>query len=286
VNIDQGAVSVGDVALAYRSVGEGRHLVIVHGGPGLGHTYMRPLDRWAAEFLLIYYDQRGSGHSPVGDSTKLGLTSAIQDLEQLRKGLGIDRANLVGHSFGALLALMYAVRHPDGVGALVLLNPAPPFVPELAEQLGSNMAARRTKDIDDEREAIASSDAFREGDPKAVERFILNVYQPFFKDPRTAEILNLGFTDISAKTVLELEERWFEELFSLDPVSVLAHIRCPTLVVYGQLDPTPSEFARLLVERVPSAELVVLPEVGHFAHVEDPEPLAEAVLPFLRVRAL
>lgn len=278
----EATIQVGDIAVAYRSDGEGKPLLALHGGPGLGYAYMRPLDRWAEEFQLIYYDQRGSGRTPVGDEARLSVSGGLEDLDGLREAFGLQRANLVGHSFGALIALMYAARYPDRTASLVLLNPAPPLTMELAEQLGANMGARRTPEDDAAQKAIAASAPFRRRDPEAVERFVLNVYLPFFKDRRTAGTLGLGFTAITAANVLGLEDRFVEELQALDPLTVLSRIRCPTLIVHAELDPTPIGASQLLAERIPVAELTVLQGAGHFAHVEEADLLARSVLPFIR----
>lgn len=66
---DEGSVRVAGTDIAYYRVGEGRPLVVVHGGPGMGHGYMRQLDRLADGRQLVYYDQRGSGNSPPGTRT-------------------------------------------------------------------------------------------------------------------------------------------------------------------------------------------------------------------------
>ena len=64
------AVAVGDIEIACTVVGEGTPLVVLHGAAGLGSTYMRALDPWADEFQLVYYDQRGSGRTPLGDHAR------------------------------------------------------------------------------------------------------------------------------------------------------------------------------------------------------------------------
>src|SRR4051794_3444807 len=98
------SVPVGDIQIACTVVGEGTPLVVVHGAIGLGARYMRALDSWADAFQLVYYDQRGSGGTPVGDPGKVSFAGAVEDLDGLRAALGIDRVNLVGHSAGAILA--------------------------------------------------------------------------------------------------------------------------------------------------------------------------------------
>lgn len=282
----KGTVPVGDTQIAYTTVGSGKPLIVVHGGPGIGPGYLRGLDAWSDEFKVVYYDQRGSGDTPLGDVTKVSFSGGIEDLDALREGLGIERANLVGHSFGALLALLYAAHRPETTGSLVLLNPAPPFVPEMQDRLWANMAARRSEEDDAEKKAIEESEGFAQRDPRTLERHVLNMYLPFFKDRESIRIVDMGFTEITAANVLEAWERTFKDLETLDPVGSLAQIECPTLVVHSELDPAPEDFARLLTDKIAGSTYAFLKGANHFAHVETPEFLADAVKPFLRSHAV
>lgn len=273
---------VGDIEIAYKRVGTGIPLVTLHGGPGLGHRYMEPLDAWADEFEIVYYDQRGSGETELGDPDRVNFTGAIADLDGLRRHLGIARLNLVGHSFGALLGLMFAAKNPDTVQSLVLLNPAPPFVPQLAEQLWANMAARRSPGDDAEKEALESSTGFTSRDPEVLERHKLNIYTPFFSDRDRRDRAQLGFTSITAANVEAAPERMFRDLEALDPVGALAEVSCPTLIVHSERDPVPEEFSRLLADKIAAAEYQFIGNASHFVHYEDPATLAAVVKPFLR----
>ena len=141
----EGTVPAEGIELYYRSVGSGTPVITVHGGPGLGHAYLRPgMDALADRFRVVYYDQRGSGRSELGDPDRVTLAGGIEDLKALVDGLGIERANLVGHSFGADLAALFASRHPDRVASMVLANPGPPFDPDQQGALGAKMDRRRT----------------------------------------------------------------------------------------------------------------------------------------------
>src|SRR5688572_33394498 len=92
------AIAVGDIDIACTAVGEGIPVMVVHGAAGLGSTYMRALDPWANEFQLLYYDQRGSGQTPLGDMHVDWFTGLVEDLDGLRGALGFDSINIVGHS--------------------------------------------------------------------------------------------------------------------------------------------------------------------------------------------
>ena len=176
------SIPVGDIQVASTVVGDGTPLIVVHGAIGLGARYMRGLDRWADDFQLVYYDQRGSGGTALGDPERVSFAGAIQDLDGLRAALGIDRANLVGHSAGAILAGLYAGTHPESTASAVLLVPGPPLIPELMRAFGQEMASRRTPEDDAARKAIEESPLFHARDPKTLERHQLNTFVLFFRD--------------------------------------------------------------------------------------------------------
>jgi proline iminopeptidase len=107
--------------LFYESFGKGAQtIVVVHGGPGLAHDYMRPeWDQLVASGRVIYYDQNGCGQS--GRVPPYGWRTHVEDLDRLLRALAPNqRVVLAGSSWGSMLALFYTVQHPERVRALVL----------------------------------------------------------------------------------------------------------------------------------------------------------------------
>src|SRR6516165_6536739 len=101
-------------------IGDGPEVaVMLHGGPGASHDYLRPqLDALAVpgRRRLFYYDQRGGGRSPLDAGTKpAGQRVHVEDLEAIRRHLGQEQLTIVGYSWGALLGMLYAIEHPDRV---------------------------------------------------------------------------------------------------------------------------------------------------------------------------
>jgi proline iminopeptidase len=284
MSVPQDTKPVKDVELYYERLGEGPPLVLVHGGPGIGHHYLRQgMDGLAdAGFEVIYYDQRGSGGTPLGDPDRVTFAGGIEDLDRLRGELGLEELNLVGHSFGAVLALLYAAQHPERVRCLVLCNTAPPFVPAAQSTFMSSMEKRRRPEDEAEKKRIEESDAFRHRDPAGLERYIKLRYAPFFRDRENMERATFGFNQNTASNVVEASERTFRDFKVHDPEGSLAKVRCPTLVVHGEHDPVPQEFARMIAEGIKGGEYAFIEGSSHFAYLEDPALFLGAVLPFLR----
>jgi pimeloyl-ACP methyl ester carboxylesterase len=112
--------------LAYHQAGAGDPLICVPGGPMQSSAYLGDLGGLSAHRSLVLLDLRGTGASAVpADPTTYRCDRLVDDLEALRVHLGLDRIDLLAHSAGAALVLLYAARHPDRVGRLALLNPSP-----------------------------------------------------------------------------------------------------------------------------------------------------------------
>jgi proline iminopeptidase len=276
------SVRVDDIEIACTMVGEGDPVIVIHGAIGLGSTYMRALDPWADQLGLTYYDQRGSGETPLGDVQRVSFAGGVADLEGLRRGLGFERVKLLGHSAGAYLAALYAAAHPENTSSMVLLHAGPPLVPELMQRFGKQMATARAPADNDAKRAIEESAEFRRQEPLALERHQLNTFLPFFRDRGTIERISLGFTAITAANVQQGPQRMVGSLAALDPMRQFARISCPTLVVHAELDPIPVEWSRLLAETIPGADFAVIEGGSHFSMIEDAAKLRSSVVPWLR----
>ncbi len=281
----RGTVPVSGTELFYESIGNGTPVIVVHGGPGLGHYYLRPaMDALADEFQLVYYDQRGTGRSELRDPDRISVAGAVQDLAALLDGLGIKRANLLGHSWGADLAALFASRHPDRVRSLIVANPGPPFDQEQMMALMTEMQRRRTAEDVEEMGRIEASAGFAQGNPEALEAHLRVAYRPFFNDRKLASQVSYGFTEITA-AFYPGADRTFADLDQAAAMSGLKAITSPTLVLHADRDPIPAAFSRQVAEAIPGAQYVVLEGANHFAYMESPETFLKPLREFLNRQA-
>ena len=130
----EGHIPIGKTSLYVREIGRGNPIIVLHGGPDFDHSYLLPdLDRLANSYRLIYYDQRGRGRSADNvRAEEVSLASDLDDLDKVRLHFQLQSVALLGHSWGAVLALEYALRHPERVSHLILMNPAPASRSDLA----------------------------------------------------------------------------------------------------------------------------------------------------------
>ncbi|MGD0616716.1 MAG: proline iminopeptidase-family hydrolase [Bryobacteraceae bacterium] len=122
--IEQGFVDANGVLIYYETFGQGSPLVIVHGGPGADHTYFLPyLVPLARHHQLIFIDERGSGQSQkLDDPSGYTVEAMVEDVEAVRKELGLGRIALLGHSYGGVLAQAYALKYQQNLSSLILCS--------------------------------------------------------------------------------------------------------------------------------------------------------------------
>lgn len=285
-------IPVGKASLYSREIGRGQPIIVLHGGPDFDHCYLLPdLDRLADAFRLIYYDQRGRGKS--ADQVlpeEVTLTSEIEDLDKVRWHFRMESTNLLGHSWGAVLALEYALRHPERVSHLILMNPAPASAGDVAVFRKAYLQKLGT-DMDRQREIVASA-AYREGDPEAVAARYRIHFKSALQRPEDYEKLmttmKAGFISQGKEGILKaraVEDRLMRDTWELDGYDLLPKLKTlsiPTLVIYGDHDFIPSEIAEHIARAIPKAQLVTLRNCGHFAYLECPGAVRNAFNEFFR----
>lgn len=278
----QGLLSLKEGRLFYQVVGTGEPLILVHGGPGLDHRYLRPgLDVLASLGSVVYYDQRGTGLSEFELTEEaISWDAFVEDIDRLRQVLGHDRVTVVGHSFGGLLALDYARRHPDRTRALILLNTAEPGPRWQAEARARQRAARTAADSASMAD-LAASEAFQARDAATMGQYYRLAFRAVMRDPSRIDALDFDLTGRTARHGPDVAALLGRSMGAIDWWDDLGAVDVPTLVVHGRTDAPPSAMARALADAFPRGRLVEL-DTGHFPWVEDPAGLIEAVSSFLQ----
>lgn len=272
-------IPVGTSASLYaREIGHGLPIIVLHGGPDFDQRYLLPdLDRLADAFRLIYYDQRGRGRSAEHvQPDDVTLASDVGDLDRVRQHFHLASAALLGHSWGAVLALEYALRHPNNVSRMILMNPAPASASDVTafrkvyvEKLGA--------DMDRQREIVAGA-AYQRGDPEAVAARYRIHFTPALARSEDYEKLmatmKAGFIAQGADGIVKAraaEDRLMRDTWQVDGYDLMPKLRTltmPTLVIAGDHDFIPVEIAAHIARAIPNARLVTLRDCGHFSYLE------------------
>lgn len=271
-------MSIRDVSLYVRTIGNGYPLVLMHGGPGADHTTMLPFRSCADRFTLVFYDHRCNGRSmgfPVSSMTWENLTA---DADALRERLGFERWAVLGHSFGGQVAMEYALRYPDRVSHLVLMNTggdshwasenAPKFV---AERYGH------------EKGELVRRWFHGEFPPEDMLSILLKL-GPIY-NPHT-NLVGFAREAIRARGSKLRPEAFLYASRTLLPgwsvMDRLGEIACPTLVVAGAEDFVfPPDCQRELAAGIPGARLRLIDRAGHNPHDEQTAEVMQAVRDFI-----
>ena len=250
-------------------------VLVLHGGPGYDHAHLKPLlGPLAATAQLVYVDHRGQGRSgrpPVATCT---LEQYADDAAAVCRTLGLGRPAVLGQSFGGFVALHLALRHPEVVGRLVLVDTGATTA-DLAEALA--LLEQRHGPA-----ARAAAARVLDGDPDPAARAAFRrLVMPAYAHP-AAQALWAATMGLSTFTPEVSVHFWGRLRREYDVRPRLGEIRAPTLVVVGEHDwLMPPSRARELAAGIPGAELLVLPDAYHFALGEQPALFHAAVRRFL-----
>jgi len=273
-------MSIRDVSLFVEVVGRGHPLVLMHGGPGADHWTMLPFRRCADRFTLIFYDHRCNGRStgaPVSSMTWENLTA---DADALRQRLGFERWAVLGHSFGGKVALEYALRYPDSLSHLVLLDTGGDS--RWAQEKAPEILAMRGYSP----KIVKLARRFYNGQiaPREFVPALMRLGSAYYHHPSLL---------LLAREMLQGEWRAKprpEALIFAGPhllkgwtvMDRLGEIKVPTLVMAGRDDFLfPPEHQIELAAGIPNARLRIIERAGHNPHSERPAEVMDALRDFI-----
>jgi pimeloyl-ACP methyl ester carboxylesterase len=249
--------TAGHPSLWYERRGSGEPLLLITGFGISGAVFEPVLDRYAERFSCIVFDNRGSGRSQA-PLRPTSMPELAADAVGLLDELGIASAHVYGVSMGGMIAQEVALRFPERVRGLVLGCTSPggprsvrPTVRELRVVAAAAASAPRSP-VDGTLAAVLFSERFRRDEPERA-RFLLEHFRRHLPAAQgvAAQLLASVFHDT---------------------VSRLDQVQAPTLVLHGERDVmAPLDNARMLAERIPNAELAIVPGAGHAYALERPD---------------
>jgi proline iminopeptidase len=275
------------LSLWYRVAGpsQGIPVIYLHGGPaegsqGLAHTSGPLLER---KLRIVYFDQRGAGHSArPDDAARYTMAAIVEDIERLRRELGVPKIALLGHSYGSILALEYAALHPANVSRMVLIGTV------VDQRAALNLECQRLKAEDAGAYALAVKAADQPGDPDCIpmEGVKGPARQAYFlraSGARPGTLEKLDASDAAEKVTMggpahvSLAEPEFHYRFDQ-----VAKLTMPVLVIAGGkdrlTDPAP---VRPFVAALPRGRMITYPDAGHFLYVDEAARFARDATAFL-----
>ena len=270
----------GKLLVDTRGSAAGRPLVVVNGGPGVAHDYLLPSPVWdqlARNRRVVMYDQRGVGRSsPVKPGTPITLADQLADLEAVRKSLGADQIDLLGHSYGGYLVMAYAARHPERVKHLLIVDSAAPKWSETVFLFNQVFP-----DVNDRMESFEFSSAM--GDDRATESSLQAYLSMIFYDPEKRDAyLKSVASGLLKRHVNQAVESDIAR-FDLNPE--IRKFRMPTLVITGRYDMNVAPVVAWKIHHaIPNSGFVVFERSSHLPFYEEPDRFRQVVEEFLTAK--
>jgi proline-specific peptidase len=273
-------MSVRGISLFVKVIGRGHPLVLMHGGPGADHHSMLSLRPCADQFTLVFYDHRCNGRSEGAEVSSMTWENLTADADALRQALGFDKWAVLGHSFGGMVALEYALRFPQSLSHLLLVDTCGDTwwvrenAPEILTKRGYSVAT------------VETARRFYTGqiEPNEFMPSMRKLAGAYYHNPSpllmAREILTVGM-----RTKVQPEAQIFGFGHLLKGWTVmdrLGEIRVPTLVLAGRDDfQFPPEHQATLAAGIPNARLEIIERAGHNAPTERTADVIQAVRDFL-----
>jgi proline iminopeptidase len=278
-------MQIRDASLFVKVVGQGYPLVLMHGGPSLDHTTLLPLEPLADQFTLIFYDHRCNGRSEGAEVSTMTFENLTADADALRQALGFEQWAVLGHSFGGNVALEYALRYPQSLSRLILMNTGGDQwwvnqnAPEILAKRGYSAAT------------VQAACRFYNGQVTPDE--YLPTVMKFMSaySYHNSLLYNPSLLTLASKVGLgppmklrpeALIFGYSQLLKGWTVMDRLNEIQVPTLVLAGRYDFLfPPEHQAILADRLPNAQLELIECAGHNPQMERPVEVIEIIRSFI-----
>ena len=295
LKIEEGYVEAHGVDIYYKSLGSGPPLLILHGGPGASHDYLLPhLVPLARRNRLVFIDERGGGKSPkLENPAEYTVENMVEDAEAVRKALRLGKINLLGHSFGGVLAQAYAFKYQKNLSHLVLCSTF--HSTKRFNEVFKAIKAKMAPDLRERIDKLEAAGLYGHGKDYEKNRYPAEYmvaawgegYFPYLYQNRP----DPNFDPSNAFSVAwdVYREMWGSHgefvvdgnLTSVEYADRLPSIKVPTLITVGDHDQSDPAVSREMHALIPGSKLVVLPKSGHQTFEDQPRLFIEAVQNFL-----
>ncbi len=257
-------------------------LLVLHGGPGIGHDYLENLSELANEHQrVVFYDQLGCGRSDQPkEAERWVIGRFVREVDAVRRALGLDSVVVLGQSWGGMLAIEYLLTKPAGVHGAILssaLSSAPLMTSELTRLKQALPEQTLSTLLFHEKNGSTDSAEYKEATAQFYRRHVLRV------DPLPAVVLD-AIGDIHPV----YEVMWGKNEFSVtgnlkhwDRTAELDQIDCPTLIISGEFDESTPKINQVLNDGIRGSVWKQMAGCSHLCHLEDPGRYLSIVRTFL-----
>jgi proline iminopeptidase len=293
--IQDGYVDANGTLIYYEEFGKGKPLLILHGGPGASHDYFLPyLIPLARHNRLIFIDESGSGKSEkLEDVTKYTIENMVEEVEAVRKALGLGKIALMGHSCGGVLAQAYALKYQKNLTHLILCStfPSTKQMNEVFVKMKEKMPAELRDRIDKlEKEGLYGHGKEYEKNRYTNDYMIAAWGEGYFPylyqrnpDPNYDPVANGIMSWDLYKEMWGSDGEFIIDgnLKSVEYVDKLPTIKVKTLITCGDHDECDPSLAKEMNKKIAGSKLVIFPQSGHMTFVDQPDLFIKTINDFL-----
>lgn len=249
---------------------------LVHGGPGGDHSSFKgAVQPLTDRMQLVYFDHRGQGRSARGPRETYTMENNVEDMEALRRYLGLEKIVVIGQSYGGMVALAYATRYPEHLSHLIAVVTAPNY--GFLARARQILAERGTDEQERVAEKLWAGTFADEEELKEYFDVMGPLYAMKFDPEKAKERRGRGIVSPDA-----INEGFAGFLRTYDVTDQLHRITCPTLVIAGRHDwICPPEWSELIASKIPHADLRIFEESGHSVSGDEPQAFLDVIRGFL-----
>ncbi|WP_223034070.1 alpha/beta fold hydrolase [Hanstruepera marina] len=270
IQIDSGFIKSGNANLFYKTIGQGKPIIVLHGGPGgyfnHDYPYLKDLSK---NYKLIFFDQRGTGKSSCEiNENEIKTAKFIQDINVVSDSLDIKKINLLGVSWGGLLSMMYTIENPQKVDKILLIGTAGLEKESLAG-MNNNLNERlKQTDVDS---FMALENSINDTNRVTLrEKQAKILYKAYVKNKDILDTLQLNLDSNTAKFQSKINPMIWKELRDKDYnfYPELKSLKNELLVIHGEYDPIPTIYSQKIVDQMLNARMKLMEKIGHMPHIE------------------
>lgn len=283
----EGFVDTGSAIIYFKTIGSGRPLMLLHGGPGSTHDYFLPYVLPLAKGRqLVFIDERGSGQSQrLEDHGEYNLQAMAADVEAVRLALGLGEIDLLGHSFGGILAQEVAVRYPASIRRLVLSSTGSSAarIDEDFRLIKAALEPKLRERIEAlEAQGIIGPDGAQLPEYRQLADQAELPYNYFVRPPAWSESgESLGWDVLNQMWGAKSDFHIDGNLKGFDFTPQLRTLEIPTLVIYGDHDLVSDATARESHDALAGSKLVEMTNAAHMTMVDQNRVFIAEVARFL-----
>ncbi len=276
-------ITVGTDSIFYRMKGNGTPVLFLSGGPGGSPESLQPIvDHVSLQYKTVLMHQRGTGLSANNkiDPQSMNINQYTSDIDQILDKENLKETYIVGHSWGAMLALDYMVKNPSRVRGLVLIG-APGYSLQFTQSMNNEIFSRMTASEMDSLQLYfkqlgsVQDGALKEEFQSKIGEMTLS--KQFYNPSLLPEIMKYGSINMKINGLImgDLKKR------NWDLGNDLKELTNPVVVINGEYDPIKKEFVLALKDVIKNTEIHFLKECGHYVWIEQPKEVLEIMDDFL-----